>query len=86
MFTVKTLAMELERLCEKGMGDRVVSFPMIEFDEGYDGHYVLVNQVDTRDALEVAIYLQPYDNPNENNEKWDEVEEEGNRRLEEEDE
>ena len=86
MFTVKTLAMELERLCEKGMGDRVVSFPMVEYDEGYDGNYVLVNEVDTRDALEVAVYLQPYYDPKENNKKWDEVEEEGNRRLEEEDE
>ena len=84
MFTVKTLAMELERLCKKGLGDRVVSFPMIEFDEGYGGNYVLVNEVDTRDALEVAVYLLPYTDPNENNEKWNEVEEEGNRRLDEE--
>ena len=37
MFTVKTLAMELERLCEKGMGDRVVSFPMVDLDDGYGG-------------------------------------------------
>jgi hypothetical protein len=86
MFTVKTLAMELERLCEKGMGDRVVSFPMIEIDEGYDGDFVLINEVDTRDALEVAVYLLPYTDPNENNEKWQEIEEEGNRRLDEEDE
>lgn len=86
MFTVKTLAMELERLCKKGMGDRAVSFPMVESEDGYDGHYVLVNQVDTRDALEVAVYLLPYTDPNENNEKWDEIEEEGNRRLDEEDE
>ena len=84
MFTVKTLAMELERLCEKGMGDRVVSFPMVEPEDGYDGHYVLVNEVDTRDAIEVAVYLLPYADPKENNEKWDEVEEEGNRRLDEE--
>ena len=86
MFTVKTLAMELERLCEKGMGDRVVSFPIIEPDVEYDGDYVLVNEVNTKDALEVAVYLLPYENPNENNEKWNEVEEEGNRRLDEEDE
>lgn len=83
MFTVKTLAMELERLCKKGMSDRVVSFPMVEPNDGYDGHYILVNEVDTRDALEVAVYLLPYADPNENNEKWDEVEEEGNRKLDE---
>ena len=86
MFTVKTLAMELERLCEKGMGERVVSFPKVDTEDGYDGHFVLVNEVSAKDALEVAVYLLPYTDPNENNEKWDEVEEEGNRRLEEEDE
>lgn len=86
MFTIKALAMELERLCEKGMGDRVVSFPMVESEDGYDGNYVLVNEVDTKDALEVAVYLLPYEDPNENNEKWNKVEEEGNRRLDEEDE
>lgn len=86
MFTVKTLAMELERLCEKGMGDRVVSFPLVDCEDGYDGDYVLVNEVDTRDTLEVAVYLKPYEDPNTDKEKWDEVEEEGNRRLDEEDE
>jgi hypothetical protein len=84
MFTVKTLAMELERLCDKGMGDRAVSFPIVETEDGYDGHYILVNEVNTKDALEVAVYLLPYADPNENNEKWGEVEETGNRRLEEE--
>lgn len=73
-FTVKTLKEHLERLTEQGFGDRAISFPQIEEDEGYSGTYVLVNRIDTRDAIETAVYLMPFD-PATNNELWDEIEE-----------
>ena len=84
-FTVKQLRDELDHLVERGMGERAVSFSMVCDDEGYDGDFVLVDKVDTKDALETAIYLLP-PKPEVNNFLWDEIEEEGNRRLEEEDE
>ena len=84
-FTVNELREELNRLIERGMGERAVSFPKIYEDDGYEGDFVLVGEVDTKDALETAIYLQP-PKPNDNNQLWDEIEEEGNRRLDKEDE
>lgn len=84
-FTVKELYDKLGHLVESGMGKRAVSFSMVCGDEGYDGDYVLVGKVDTKDALETAIYLLP-PKPEANNLLWEEIEEEGNRRLEKEDE
>lgn len=82
-YTVKMLRNKLNELIEAGMGERAVSFEMIDNEDGYDGDFVLVGVVDTRDALETAIYLRPTA-PNENNAEWNKIEAEGNRRLDEE--
>ncbi len=81
--TVKKLRDELDRLIECGMGDRAVSFPICECDEGWDGDYVLVGHIATNDVLEVAVYLKPLDVDTDRAE-WDVIEEEGNRKLDEE--
>ena len=83
--TVRKLRDELNRLIECGMGDRAVSFPVCEYDEGWSGDYLLVGRVDTRDALEVAVYLKPL-SVQEDTEEWNIIEEEGNRRLDDEEE
>jgi hypothetical protein len=72
---------KLNDLIEVGMGERAVSFEMVSYEDGYDGDYVLVCEVSTKDALETAIYLRPT-TPDKNNEEWDKIEAEGNRRLE----
>ncbi len=81
--TVATLKEELERLCAKGLGDRVVSFPKDD-DDDYEGDFILIAEVDTKDALEVAVYLTPH-SAEDNNAIWAEVEAIGEARLEEED-
>jgi hypothetical protein len=80
MLTVKVLKQQLEQLIANGMGDRVVSFSKIDNNDDYVGDYVLARKVDTKDALEVAVYLQPFD-PITDSELWDKVEAEGNARL-----
>ena len=83
--TVRKLRDELDRLIECGMGDRAVSFPICEYEDGWSGDYVLVGHVATNDALEVTVYLKPLDVDTDRAE-WDVIEEEGNRKLDEEDE
>jgi hypothetical protein len=82
-YTVEQLRNKMNDLIECGMGERAVSFPITEYEDGYTGDYVLVGAVDTRDALETAIYLQPLD-PSADCYEWNKIEDEGNRRLDEE--
>lgn len=71
--TVSKMRDLLDELIAKGMGDRAVAFPIIDYDEGYDGDYVLVKEVDPRDCLEIAVYLRPLDDTTDCQE-WDELE------------
>jgi hypothetical protein len=73
MYTVKTLKDQLEELITQGFGDRVVAFPILDDDIGYAGDFVLVREVDTRDQLEVAVYLGCY-KPEKDSELWEEIE------------
>lgn len=82
-YTVAELRGKLDALIEQGMGERAVSFPITEYEDGYSGDYVLVGAVDTRDALETAIYLRPLE-PSADWYEWNKIEDEGNRRLEQE--
>lgn len=73
MYTVKTLKDQLEKLIVEGLEDRVVAFPILDDDIGYDGDFVLVSEVDTRDCLEIAVYLRCY-KPEKDSKLWKEVE------------
>lgn len=71
--TVSKMRDLLDELIAAGLGDRAVAFPIIDYDEGYDGDYVLVKEIDTRDCLEIAVYLRPLDDTTDCQE-WDELE------------
>jgi hypothetical protein len=73
MYTVKTLKAQLEKLIAQGLGDRIVVFPVLYDADGYDGDYALVSEVDTKDSLELVVYLECY-NPEEDSELWSAVE------------
>lgn len=73
MYTVKTLKAQLEKLIAQGLGNRIVVFPVLDDEDGYAGDYVLVSEVDTRDCLEVAVYLKCY-KPGKDSELWEEIE------------
>lgn len=73
MYTVKTLKAQLEKLIAQGLGDRIVVFPVLDVEDGYAGDYVLVSEVDTKDNLELVVYLECY-NPEEDSELWSAVE------------
>ena len=82
-FTVRELRNTLDALTALGMGDRAVSFSIAEHEDGYLGDYILVGEVSTKDALETAIYLLPL-SAEDDSAEWIKIEEEGNRRLDEE--
>ena len=81
--TVKKLRDELDRLIERGMGDRAVAFPICEYDEGWDGDFVLVGHIATDDVLEVTVYLKPLDVDTDRAE-WDVIEDASYRQPDEE--
>ena len=75
--------MNLTALSSAAWGGRAVSFPICEYDEGWDGDFVLVGRVDTNDVLEVTVYLKPLDVDTDRAE-WDVIEDAGYHQLDEE--
>lgn len=71
--TVNKLRNLLDELIADGMGERAVAIPIIEYDEGYDGDYVLVKDINTKDCYEIAVYLRPLDTTTDHQE-WDRME------------
>ena len=71
MYTVKTLKDQLEKLIAEGLGDRVVVFPVLDIEDGYDGEYALMSEVDTQDHSELVIYLECY-TPEKDRAVWEE--------------
>lgn len=72
--TVNKLRNLLDELIADGMGERAVAIPIIDYDEGYDGDYVLVKDINTKDCLEIAVYLRPLDDLTDCQE-WEQMEE-----------
>lgn len=59
-YNVRRLRDKLNELIECGMGDRAVSFPIHEYDEGWAGDYILIKDICTNDLAEIAVYLTPH--------------------------
>lgn len=71
--TVNKLRNLLDELIADGMGERAVAIPIIDYDEGYDGDYVLIKDINTKDCLEIAVYLRPLDDTTDCKE-WEQME------------
>ena len=72
MYTVKTLKDQLEKLIAEGLEDRVVVFPILDIEDGYDGEYALVSEVDTKDHIEMVVYLECY-TPEKDSAVWEKI-------------